>query len=145
MASKLSLRMKPVSFSIASRRSLSSLTTNTFRRSPKPIPAPTQSQRLPRQFLQSSFRRTYADNAGPPTPHVTLSPEPRPRKRFRFFRWAWRVTYLTTFFALGYTGYTIWEARNPADQLEPDPSKKTLVILGWYSFADYQVSLLTQF
>ncbi|KAI1608259.1 NADH dehydrogenase [Exophiala viscosa] len=128
MASKLSLRMKPVSFSVASRRPISSFTTSTFRR-PINASALNPSQVLPRQVLQQTFRRTYADNA-PKAPSVTLSPEPRPRKRFRFFRWVWRVTYLTTFGVLGFTAYSIWEARNPADQLEVDQSKKTLVILG---------------
>lgn len=128
MASKISLRMKPVGFSITSRRPLSSLAATSLRNTkPQPHLAPKQSQFLPRPLLQQSFRRTYAENAAP---SVKLSPEPKPKKRFRFFRFLWRVTYLSAFAALGYTGYQIWEGRNPADQDEPDPSKKTLVILG---------------
>jgi NADH:ubiquinone reductase (non-electrogenic) len=128
MASKISLRMKPIGFSIASRRPLSSLAATSFRKAkPQPHLAPKQSQFLPRPLLQQSFRRTYAENAAP---SVKLSPEPKPKKRFRFFRFIWRVTYLSTFAGLGYIGYQIWELRNPADQDEPDPSKKTLVVLG---------------
>ncbi|KAK5200370.1 NADH:ubiquinone oxidoreductase [Exophiala xenobiotica] len=128
MASKISLRMKPIGFSIASRRPLSSLAATSFRKAkPQPLLAPKQSQFLPRPLLQQSFRRTYAENAAP---SVKLSPEPKPKKRFRFFRFIWRVTYLSTFAGLGYIGYQIWELRNPADQDEPDPSKKTLVVLG---------------
>lgn len=29
-----------------------------------------------------------------------------------------------------YLAYSIWYSRNPADQQEPDPSKKTLIVLG---------------
>jgi NADH:ubiquinone reductase (non-electrogenic) len=67
-----------------------------------------------------AFRRAYADEA----------PKPKPGKLRRTFRWAWRLTYLSVLGVLGYTGYTIYLDRNPAEQLERDPSKKTLVILG---------------
>jgi hypothetical protein len=69
-------------------------------------------------------RRGYADAA--PTP----LPAPKPKKRFRALRWAWRLTWLS---ALGLTGamaYSIYELRHPEEQFEPDPTKKTLVILG---------------
>lgn len=121
--------MKPVSFSIASRRSISSLASTSLRGTVKPSPAiaivPKKPQCLPRPLLRQSFRRAYAD-----APQATLSPTPKPKKRFRFFRFIWRVTYLSTCALIGYTGYQIWEGRNPAEQFEPDPSKKTLVILG---------------
>ncbi|KIW21583.1 hypothetical protein PV08_02163 [Exophiala spinifera] len=128
MASKVALRMKPVSFSIASRRSISSsLASSSLRRAKPSCPAiaPKTPQFLPRPLLQQSFRRTYAD-----APEATLSPTPKPKKRFMFLRFIWRATYLSTFALIGYTGYQIWEGRNPAEQFEPDPSKKTLVILG---------------
>ncbi|KIW37277.1 uncharacterized protein PV06_10619 [Exophiala oligosperma] len=129
MASKVALRLKPVSFSIASRRSISSLAATSLRGTVKPSPViaivPKKPQCLPRLLLRQSFRRGYAD-----APQATLSPTPKPKKRFRFFRFIWRVTYLSTCALIGYTGYQIWEGRNPAEQFEPDPSKKTLVILG---------------
>jgi len=70
-------------------------------------------------------RRGYADAAAP-------SPVPKPKKRFRALRWAWRLTWLS---ALGLTGamaYSIYELRHPEEQYEPDPIKKTLVILGMF-------------
>ncbi|KAH6882988.1 hypothetical protein BKA58DRAFT_416844 [Alternaria rosae] len=57
------------------------------------------------------------------------APKPKP-KRFRLLRWTWRLTYLSAIAGLGYVGYGIYETRNPADQPPPDPSKKTLVVLG---------------
>ena len=45
-------------------------------------------------------------------------------------RWAWRLTYLSALAGVGYVGYGIYESRNPVDQPPPDPSKKTLVVLG---------------
>jgi hypothetical protein len=32
--------------------------------------------------------------------------------------------------SVGYVGYMVWVDRHPAEQFEPDPTKKTLVILG---------------
>jgi NADH:ubiquinone reductase (non-electrogenic) len=57
---------------------------------------------------------------------------PKPKRRFRLLRWTWRLTYLSAFAGLAYVGYGIYETRNPADQPPPDPSKKTLVVLGEY-------------
>lgn len=63
--------------------------------------------------------------------HQTTGPAaPKPKKRFRVLRWTWRLTYLSAIAGLGYVGYGIYEMRNPADQPPPDPSKKTLVVLG---------------
>ena len=33
----------------------------------------------------------------------------------------------------GVLGYSIYEMRHPVDQYEPDPEKKTLVILGTFA------------
>ncbi|KAF2822282.1 FAD/NAD(P)-binding domain-containing protein [Ophiobolus disseminans] len=56
---------------------------------------------------------------------------PKVKKRgFRFLRWTWRLTYLSAIAGLGYVGYGIYEMRNPEDQPDPHPSKKTLVVLG---------------
>ncbi|KAJ5147293.1 External alternative NADH-ubiquinone oxidoreductase [Penicillium atrosanguineum] len=69
-------------------------------------------------------RRGYADAA--PTP----SPAPKPKKRFRFLRWSWRLTWLSSLGVTGALAYSIYSLRHPVEQLEADPSKKTLVILG---------------
>src|SRR5277367_801103 len=100
------------------QRSLSSLSTLSTLRTARPsfISSPQ---------LQLSFRRAYAD-----APTAKLSPTPKPKKRFRFFRFLWRATYLSALGGLVYLTYTIYDAKHPADQIDPDPSKKTLVILG---------------
>ncbi|KAM0246592.1 hypothetical protein ACHAQJ_010175 [Trichoderma viride] len=74
-----------------------------------------------------AFRRAYADEA----------PKPKPGKLRRTFRWAWRLTYLSAIGLVGYTAYSIYDDRHPNEQYEPDPNKKTLVILGtgWGSVA----------
>src|SRR5277367_4042087 len=100
------------------QRSLSSLSILSTLRTARPsfISSPQ---------LQLSFRRAYAD-----APTAKLSPTPKPKKKFRFFRFLWRATYLSTLGGLAYLTYTIYDAKHPPDQIDPDPSKKTLVILG---------------
>lgn len=73
-----------------------------------------------RAAIQATFRRNYA----------TETIAKPPKRRFRFLRFLWRTTYLTTLAGAGYLAYTIYETRYPTEQVEPDPSKKTLVILG---------------
>ncbi|QKX64177.1 uncharacterized protein TRUGW13939_11350 [Talaromyces rugulosus] len=73
--------------------------------------------------IQPALRRAYADAAA-------AAPSPAPKKRFRFFRWAYRLTVLSGLGLTGYLGYSIYILRHPEEQIEPDPSKKTLVILG---------------
>ncbi|KAF2654010.1 FAD/NAD(P)-binding domain-containing protein [Lophiostoma macrostomum CBS 122681] len=60
----------------------------------------------------------------------TEVPKPARRGFRRFLLWTWRLTYFSAILGAGWVSYGIWEMRNPADQPEPDPSKKTLVILG---------------
>ncbi|KAL9612479.1 MAG: hypothetical protein Q9167_002910 [Letrouitia subvulpina] len=75
---------------------------------------------LPNPILSHSFKRTYADGFSAPA-----------KRRGRgFFRWTWRLTYLSAIGGVGYLGYVIYLLRNPNEQFNPDPSKKTLVILG---------------
>ncbi|KAB5558716.1 hypothetical protein GE09DRAFT_1120447 [Coniochaeta sp. 2T2.1] len=75
--------------------------------------------------LSREFRRQYSD-----APSATLSPAPPKKRRFRVLRWTWRLTYLSLLGSLGYLGYLVYEDRNPQEQVEADPNKKTLVILG---------------
>ncbi|KAJ5384327.1 FAD-dependent pyridine nucleotide-disulfide oxidoreductase [Penicillium concentricum] len=74
------------------------------------------------QSVSRIARRSYADAAP--------SPAPKPKKRFRALRWAWRLTWLSAIGLTGTVAYSILELRQPPDQSPPDPSKKTLVILG---------------
>jgi NADH:ubiquinone reductase (non-electrogenic) len=86
------------------------------------------------QSISRIARRGYADAAPSPSPATpSPSPAPKPKKRFRVLRWAWRLTWLS---ALGLTGalsFSIYSLRHPEEQIEPDPEKKTLVILGMLS------------
>lgn len=75
-----------------------------------------------KQQLRTGFRRGYADQL-PNTKQVK-------KGSWRVLRWTWRITYLSTLGLLAYTAYGIWDSRNPAEQQEPDPNKKTLVVLG---------------
>lgn len=68
------------------------------------------------------FRRGYAADA--------TAPIKKPGKIRFAFRWLWRLTYISVLGGVGYVGYMVWLDRHPAEQKEPDPNKKTLVILG---------------
>ena len=76
----------------------------------------------PKSFLQQSFRRSYADT----------KPSTSFRRSRLTLRWLWRAVYLGTIGGVGYLGYTIYQLRTPPEQLEADPTKKTLVILGMH-------------
>ncbi|KAF4219883.1 hypothetical protein CNMCM8980_004819 [Aspergillus fumigatiaffinis] len=99
-----------------SRRSLSTRSPALALRLSRPLRSGTSSQ----QSVQRTFRRSYADAA----------PAPKPKKRFRFLRWAWRLTWLSGVGLTGALVYSIYEQLHPLEQMEPDPTKKTLVILG---------------
>lgn len=89
---------------------------------------------FPRAPLQQAFRRSYADSVSPIT-----------KRRGRgFFRWTWRLTYLSAIGGIGYLGYTIYLLRTPHEQYNPDPSKKTLVILGM-SFSHLSVTSMVRY
>lgn len=88
------------------------------------------------QSVSRITRRGYADAASKPTP----SPAPKPKKRFRALRWAWRLTWLSAIGLTGAVAYSIFDLRQPPDQAPPDPSKKTLVILGMYRSRLYPYS-----
>jgi len=71
--------------------------------------------------FRPTFRRAYVS--------VDLGPTPK-KKRAGFFRWTWRLTKLAALGGAGYLTWNIWYMRHPADQIDADPSKKTLVVLG---------------
>ena len=99
------------------RRSTVSSQQRSFLTSSRTIP---RSSSFPRAALQQQFRRSYAD---------TISPVIKRRGR-GFFRWTWRLTYLSAVAGTGYLAYNIYTLRSPQEQFDPDPSKRTLVILG---------------
>jgi hypothetical protein len=111
--------MRPVVASMraamgASKRTFATANSQSFASRVQPSPR----ANLAQHQLRQSFRRSYADAVKPK------------KSGFRFFRWAWRATYLSAIAGVAYTAYGIYEMKNPGDQPEPDPSKKTLVILG---------------
>ncbi|KAK1827788.1 pyridine nucleotide-disulfide oxidoreductase-domain-containing protein [Podospora conica] len=73
----------------------------------------------PQNTLTRQFRRGYADDARTPKP-----------RRFRAWRWTWRLLKLSAVGGVAYIGYGTYQDRHPEPQVAPDPSKKTLVILG---------------
>ncbi|KAK3905572.1 hypothetical protein C8A05DRAFT_41481 [Staphylotrichum tortipilum] len=96
------------------------LLLQTSRRSIGLRPALASSQAL----VSRQPRRPYASDAAPAEP-------PKPKKpRFRKLRWTWRLGYLSAIAGLVYMGYGVYQDRHPEDQVEPDPTKKTLVVLG---------------
>jgi hypothetical protein len=114
--------MRPVVASMraaigASKRTFATANKQSFASRAQPSPRAS----LSHAQLGQSFRRSYADAVKPIKPK---------KSGFRIFRWAWRATYLSAIAGLAYTAYGIYEMKNPGDQAEPDPSKKTLVILG---------------
>ncbi|KAF3769937.1 alternative NADH-dehydrogenase [Cryphonectria parasitica EP155] len=83
-----------------------------------------------RPVVLRSQQRQYSDAPPPP-------PKKKPGKLRRTLRWTWRLVYLSVLGTFAYVGYEVWEHRNPDAQVNPDPSKKTLVVLGtgWGSVA----------
>ncbi|RDW76605.1 alternative NADH-dehydrogenase [Aspergillus mulundensis] len=113
VGSTLALRANAMQLSSLSRRSL---TTRS------PVQALRASQSLTQQVALRAARRPYSDAA--------LPPAPKPKKRFRFLRWTYRLTLLAGLALVGDVAYNIYDQRHPIEQFVPDPSKKTLVILG---------------
>lgn len=111
--------------SFSSASSASSSSSSRFFEKTRPSP----SQLLSKQQRSTFARRAYATEAPAPAP---AAPK---KKRFRFLRWTYRLTVLGLLGGTGYLGYSIYLLRHPEEQLEPDPSKKTLVILGLSSFS----------
>ncbi|KAI9827740.1 MAG: NADH:ubiquinone oxidoreductase [Thelocarpon impressellum] len=108
---------------VSSRRPFASFAPSL---SPSPSPSPAAILRLAARPIapiappkSRSIRRSYAD--------VTA---PKPRRRFRSLRWLWRLTYLSAIGGVGWLGYSTYLLRHPAEQVDPAPDKKTLVILG---------------
>lgn len=75
---------------------------------------------------QIALRQTIRQQS---TDAPKLDPKTK-KKGFRFLRWTWRATYLSAIAGVAWVGYGIWDMRHPDDQAQPDPTKKTLVVLG---------------
>ncbi|KAG6995562.1 external alternative NADH-ubiquinone oxidoreductase [Physcia stellaris] len=121
MATKVAMRHPLWATSHKASFALATSARRTFTSSPRPITSGLSLRPTAQKLeLQNSFRRSYADNISPVT-----------KRRGRgFFRWTWRITYVSAIGAVAYLSYNIYSLRTPQEQFEPDPSKKTLVILG---------------
>jgi len=94
--------------------------------------------RLSTPYNTRVFRRSFADQVvagvplGPVVPANATSPPPSPppKKKAGWIRWTWRLTKLGAAGSLAYLIWTMYDFKHPADQVEPHPSKKTLVVLG---------------
>ncbi|KAK3399286.1 hypothetical protein B0T20DRAFT_196662 [Sordaria brevicollis] len=88
----------------------------------------------PRRALISESRQVAVTQqirrAHTETPAPALPEPPKERRRFRKLRWLWRAPLLASLAGIAYVGWGVYEERNPGPQVEPDPSKKTLVVLG---------------
>ncbi|KAI9882022.1 MAG: External alternative NADH-ubiquinone oxidoreductase mitochondrial [Watsoniomyces obsoletus] len=113
-------------------RRLSSFGINASRRVP-------ESRRcyslLQRPVMRQSFPRRRPLSPLSLSVHIarrqaSTEPLPKPRRRFPVLRWIWRLTWMSALGGLAFVGYQVYTLRYPIDQFEPDPSKKTLVILG---------------
>ncbi|KAK2734934.1 NADH:ubiquinone oxidoreductase [Onygenales sp. PD_40] len=124
MASKLLLAQPAMLVRAAPKLSpISRCSLSTLSRQPARYALPLRQSPLSQRSLQKSFRRAYADAPAP-------TPAPKPKRRFRIFRWMFRLTLLSIVGGAGALGYSIYALRHPEEQYEPDPTKKTLVILG---------------
>ncbi|KAJ4398486.1 NADH:ubiquinone oxidoreductase [Neurospora sp. IMI 360204] len=74
--------------------------------------------------VTQQIRRAHTETT-PPLPEP-----PKERRRFRTLRWLWKAPLLASLAGIAYVGWGVYEERNPGPQVEPDPSKKTLVVLG---------------
>ncbi|KAI9790821.1 MAG: NADH:ubiquinone oxidoreductase [Peltula sp. TS41687] len=101
------------------RRLLSSQSLSSPMRRPSPaFPSPSSKAVV----LRQPRRSPYSDVAA-------AAPVRRRRARF-VLRWLWRLTLLSLLGGAGVLGYQIYRLRYPIEQVDPDPDKKTLVILG---------------
>ncbi|KAF2168229.1 hypothetical protein M409DRAFT_21669 [Zasmidium cellare ATCC 36951] len=121
MASKVAVRpLAAVSASIGLKRGFATA-QRSFDKTPFQQSLRAGSK-LDKQQLRAGFRRGFADK---------LPNKEQVKKRsWGVLKWTWRLTYLSVLGGLGYTAYGIWQNRNPVEQQEPDPTKKTLVVLG---------------
>ena len=123
--------MKPLRRALVNRSMLSSspraigrtLTTPRQHAAPLSCVCAQVKPTISRSILQLSTRRSFAD----------IAPPKVKRRRTSLLRWTWRLTYLSAIGGLVYMGYGIYLLRTPLEQLEPDPTKKNLVILGMSS------------
>ncbi|KIW03486.1 uncharacterized protein PV09_05253 [Verruconis gallopava] len=123
--------MRPLSLSLAPR-ALPAQTLRTFSSRVSNSSSAAWASR-PRALPRPSYNNVVARQAGrrwQTTEATAPAPKPKPGKIRRFFRWTWRLTYLSMIGGAAYAIYGLHELRNPNEQEPPDPSKKTLVVLG---------------
>ncbi|KAK9465776.1 pyridine nucleotide-disulfide oxidoreductase-domain-containing protein [Lipomyces arxii] len=73
---------------------------------------------------RSGSLRAYAVDAATP------APKPKKSTFSRVGKFIWRLTYGSALVGIATVAYGIYDGRHPSEQPPPDPSKKTLVVLG---------------
>lgn len=119
--------MRPIVASVSAAMAAQQVARRTFATTQHITRArPTARCALNQPSLRQAFRRSYADNINPETKKQIK------KKGAGFLRWTWRITYLSAIAGLGWFTYGVYESRTPPEQQEPDPKKKTLVVLGMW-------------
>jgi NADH:ubiquinone reductase (non-electrogenic) len=72
-------------------------------------------------------------------------PKKKPSGFKTFARWTWRLIWIPAVGAVVYGFYGLHAMRNPNDQEPPDPSKKTLVVLGMTSTIPSLIGMKPQY
>ncbi|KAF1995572.1 FAD/NAD(P)-binding domain-containing protein [Amniculicola lignicola CBS 123094] len=103
----------------AGRRSIATARPSLIATRARWTPRPQSSQIA----LRQAIRRQSTDAPPPPK-------KKKKSKILSFLKWTWRLSLISAVGGAGWVCYGIYEMRNPQDQPPPDPSKKTLVILG---------------
>lgn len=106
-------------FAVASRSISNSTLTSS-----RPLTTATSRQAFNSRIrpVARQFQRQYSD--------APAAPPKKPGKFRRTLKWTWRLTYLSLLGSLAYVSWDVWQSNNPDPQTDPDPTKKTLVILG---------------
>ena len=122
--------MRPLAASLLPAFGAKQIVRRTFASSHLPLirsSRPTPTATITRHTFRQASTSPYNDHINPETKAAVK------KGGFRTLRWLWRLTYLSAIGGLGWTGYGIYLGKHPADQQDPDPSKKTLVVLGMHS------------
>lgn len=108
------LRLSPGASVVARSSRATAADLSSFARGPAALAA------------HSQPRRNYASES----PSSSAPPKKKPGKIRTTFKWTRRAVYLSVLLMAGGVLYDGYLDRHPAEQVTPDPKKKTVVVLG---------------